>query len=49
MIQAVYNKYNAEEVYPEPDEISAFHPYQSGDPEYQPSYSQDDLIKELGL
>ena len=38
---------NIEEV--EPDEISAFHAYQSGDPEYQPSYSQDDLIKELGL
>ena len=49
MIQDVYKLYNAEEVSPEPDEISAFHAYQSGDPEYKPSYSQDDLIKELGL
>ena len=42
MIQGVYKLYNAEEVSPEPNEISAFHAYQSGDPEYQPSYSQDD-------
>ena len=42
MIQGVYKLYNAEEVSPEHVEISAA--YQSGDPEYQPAYSQDDLI-----
>lgn len=36
-----------EEVTPEADEIVAIEAYKSGDPDYQPSISQEDLIKEL--
>ena len=38
-----------EEVPPYPDEIAAIKAYKSGDPEYQPSISQEELMKELGL
>ena len=49
MIQGVYKLYNADETLPEPDEISSFHSYEAGESEYQPSYSQNEIIKELGL
>lgn len=38
-----------EEVTPDPDELNAIKAYKSGDPEYQPSISHEDLMKELGL
>ena len=40
---------NTEEVPPYPDEIAAINAYKSGEPEYQPSISQEELMKELGL
>lgn len=49
LIQGAFVLSNAEEVTPEPDELNAIKAYKSGDPEYQPSISQEDLMKELGL
>ena len=49
LIQGVYKLYNAEETEPEPEEHAAFSSYRSGDLEYQPAYSQEALMKELGL
>jgi hypothetical protein len=40
---------NADEVEPDPDEQEIMLAYKSGAPEYQPTISQEDLIKELGL
>ena len=40
---------NANEVEPDPDEQEIMLAYKSGAPEYQPTISQEDLIKELGL
>ena len=49
LIQGAFALSNAEEVPPYPDEIAAINAYKSGDPEYQPSISQEELMKELGL
>ena len=38
-----------EEVAPYPDELAAIAAYKAGDPNYQPSISQEDLMKELGI
>lgn len=40
---------NAEEVAPQPDELAAISAYKAGDPDYQPSISQEEVLKELGL
>lgn len=40
---------NAEEVAPYPDELAAISAYKAGDPDYQPSISQEDLMKELEI
>ena len=40
---------NAEEVAPYPDELAAIAAYKAGDPDYQPSISQEDLMKELEI
>ena len=40
---------NVEEVTPDPDEIAALNAYHSGDPDYQPAMSQEEVLKELGL
>ena len=40
---------NEEEVAPYPDELAAIAAYKAGDPNYQPSISQEDLMKELGI
>lgn len=40
---------NAEEVQPDDDELRILNAYESGDPEYQPYMSQEDVLKELGL
>ena len=49
LIQGTFVLSNAEEVTPDPDELNAIKAYKSGDPEYQPSISHEDLMKELGL
>lgn len=37
------------ETVPVPDEQAAIETYKSGDPEYQPSVSREELMKELGI
>lgn len=49
LIQSAFALNNAEEVAPDPDELVALKAYASGDPDYQPSLSHDDVMKELGL
>ena len=49
LIQSAFALSNAEEVAPDPDELAALKAYASGDPDYQPSLSHDDVMKELGL
>ena len=34
---------------PTPDEQAAFAAYKNGDPDYQPSISQEELLKELNI
>lgn len=41
--------YDLEEVVPTPEELEILRTYYSGDPEYQPIISQDEVLKELGL
>ncbi|MCL1948427.1 MAG: hypothetical protein FWF59_01655 [Turicibacter sp.] len=36
-----------EEVEPLPDEIAALEAYRNGDPEYQPTISHEEVLKEL--
>ena len=40
---------NVEQIVPEPDEQAAMEAYKNGNPDYQPSVSQEDLVKELNL
>ena len=40
---------NIEQVVPGPDEQAIMNAYKNGDPDYQPSVSQEDLLKELNL
>ena len=49
LIMATFALANADEVEPDPDEEEIMLAYKSGTPEYQPTISQEDLIKELGL
>ncbi len=49
LIQSAFALNNVEEVAPDPDELVALKAYSSGDPDYQPSLSHDDVMKELGL
>lgn len=49
IIQATFALANAESVPPEQDELIALNAYHNNDPEYRPSISQEDLMKELGL
>ena len=49
LIRGAFALSNAEKVVPDSDEISALNAYKAGDPDYQPSCSQDDLRKELGF
>ena len=48
-IQGTFILNNAEEVEPDPEELEAIRAYKSGDPEYQPDISHEELMKELGL
>ena len=38
-----------EQIVPDPDEQAAMDAYKNGNPDYQPSVSQEDLLKELNL
>ena len=54
MIDSVYNikdqvLNNVEHIVPDPDEQAAMDAYKNGNPDYQPSVSQEDLLKELNL
>lgn len=49
LIQAAFTLSNAEVIEPTPEELIAYHAYRNGDADYQPSLSQEELIKELGL
>ena len=49
MIQGAFILSNAEEVTPEPEELEVMKAYKSGAPDYQPSVSQNELLKELNL
>lgn len=49
LICATFILNNAEEEIPDPEELEAMNAYKAGDPDYQPSISQSELIKELGL
>ena len=40
---------NVEQIVPDPDEQTAMDAYKNGDPDYQPSVSQENLLKELNL
>ena len=40
---------NIEEVIPDSEELEALNAYHSGDPDYQPAMSQEEVLKELGL
>lgn len=49
LIQATFSLSNVSEVKPEKEELDSLNAYHSGVPDYQPSYKQEDVIKELGL
>ncbi|MCC8050040.1 MAG: hypothetical protein LIP10_05175 [Clostridiales bacterium] len=49
LIQATFHLANAETDIADEDELAAFHAFHKGDPEYQPSITQEDLIRNLGL
>lgn len=40
---------NVEQIVPDPDEQAAMDAYKNGNPDYQPSVSQENLLKELNL
>lgn len=49
LIQATFLLNNVEEVTPDPEEIAALNAYHSGNPDYQPAMSQEEVLKELGV
>lgn len=49
LICATFILNNAEEDAPDPEELAAINAYNAGDPDYQPSVSQSEMLKELGL
>lgn len=49
LIQTTFALGNMEEVSPLPEELAAFQAYKSGNPEYEPSISQEALLKEFDL
>ena len=49
LILATFALNNIGEVIPDPDEQVAITAYSNGNPDYQPSVSQEDLLKELNL
>ena len=49
LILSTFSLDSIEQVLPEPEEQAAINAYQNGDSDYQPSVSQEDLIRELNL
>lgn len=49
LILSTFSLDSIEQVLPEPEEQAAINAYQNDDPDYQPSVSQEDLIRELNL
>lgn len=49
LIQATFVLGNAEEVPAGPEEIETLNAYQNGNPEYQPRYTHEEMLRELGL
>lgn len=49
LILATFALDNVDEIIPDPDEQVAINAYRNGDPDYQPSVSQEDLLRELNL
>lgn len=49
LIQATFALSNVKETKPEQDELDSLAAYQNSDPEYLPTYTQEDVLKELGL
>ena len=49
LILSTFSLDSIEQVLPKPEEQAAINAYQNGDPDYQPSVSQEDLIRELNL
>ena len=49
LILSTFSLDSIEQVLPETEEQAAINAYQNGDPDYQPSVSQEDLIRELNL
>ena len=49
LILSTFSLDSIEQVLPEPEEPAAINAYQNVDPDYQPSVSQEDLIRELNL
>lgn len=49
LILSTFSLDSIEQVLPESEEQAAINAYQNGAPDYQPSVSQEDLIRELNL
>lgn len=49
LIQATFVLSNTEMTEPDSDELLSLKAYHAGNPDYQPSISQEDLLKELGI
>ena len=49
LILSTFALNNVEQIVPDPDEQAAMDAYKNGNPDYQPSVSQEDLLKELNL
>ena len=49
LILSTFALNNVEQIVPDPDEQAAMDAYKNGNPDYQPSVSQEDLIRELNL
>ena len=49
LIRATFILANAEEVAPSDEELKAIKAYEAGDPDYQPTLTQEEVLKELEL
>lgn len=49
LIETTFSLSNIGSVQPDDDELLALDAFRNGDPEYQPSISHEDLLKDLGL
>lgn len=49
LIQASFILSDVEEIEPDPEELEALRRYETGEPDYQPSISAENLKRELGL